>query len=99
MNTIVVEEKTFNELLFRLEIFVGSVETLCERLEEMKLKKWYDNQDVCLKLDICLRTLQTLRTNGMLPYTQINRKIFYRPEDVEAYIINSVKTSKDKIKI
>jgi hypothetical protein len=85
-----VDENTFNELLFRMEMFTGKVKELCERLGEKKPKRWYDNQDVCLKLNISLRTLQTLRSNGTLPYVQINRKMFYKPEDVEA-IINSVK--------
>ena len=89
-----IEEKAFNELLFRLEMFVSKIKMLCEHFGEKKLKKWYDNQEVCLKLNISPRTLQTLRTNGTLPYTQINRKIFYKPEDVEALIIQS--NSKDK---
>ena len=42
-----------------------------------------DNQDVCLRLDISPRTLQTLRDTGRLAFTQIQRKIYYRPEDVE----------------
>ena len=28
------------------------------------------------------RTLQTLRDNGTLAYSQINHKVFYKPEDV-----------------
>ena len=43
-----------------------------------------DNQDVCLRLDISPRTLQTLRDTGRLAFTQIQRKIYYRPEDVKA---------------
>jgi hypothetical protein len=84
-----MDRKAWSELLFRLELFAGEVETLCEHLGEKRLKKWYDNQDVCLKLNISLRTLQTLRTSGKLPYTQINRKMFYRPQDVEAFIVQS----------
>ena len=45
---------------------------------------WADgyNQDVCQILNISLRTLQTYRSNRMLPYTQIGYKMFYKPEDV-----------------
>ena len=88
MNVVIIDKKTFDELLFRLETFIGKVETLCEHSGEKKPKKWLDNQDVCLKLNIGLRTLQTMRSNGSLPYIQICRKMFYRPEDVEALIIN-----------
>lgn len=45
-----------------------------------------DSQDVCLRLNISPRTLQTLRDNGKLPYSQIQHKIFYKPEDVEALL-------------
>jgi putative transposase len=31
-------------------------------------------------LDISPRTLHSLRGNGQLPYTRIDRKMFYRPE-------------------
>jgi hypothetical protein len=79
-----------------MEMFAGKVKILCERLSEQKLKQWYDNQDACLKLNISPRTLQTLRSNGMLPYVQINRKTFYKPEDVEALVINSMKGKSDE---
>lgn len=45
-----------------------------------------DGQDVCLRLNISPRTLQTLRDSGKLPFSQIQHKIFYKPEDVEALV-------------
>ena len=45
--------------------------------------EWLDNQDVCQMLSISPRTLQTLRDNGTLAYSQINRKMYYKPVDVE----------------
>jgi len=47
---------------------------------------WLDNQDVCQMLNISPRTLQTLRDNGMLAYSQINRKVYYKHEDVESIL-------------
>jgi hypothetical protein len=91
MNTVNIDEKTFNLLMFRMEMLTCKVKALCERQDEKRLKKWHDNQDVCLQLNISLRTLQTLRTAGRLPYTQINRKMFYKPEDVENLIVNPIK--------
>jgi DNA-binding transcriptional MerR regulator len=41
---------------------------------------------VCEKLGISKRTLQTYRDRGLLPYSQINHKIYYRTEDVEAFV-------------
>ena len=45
-----------------------------------------DNQDVCRMLNISPRTLQTLRDNGTLSYSQINHKTYYRPEDVQRIV-------------
>ena len=42
-----------------------------------------DGQDVMMKLHISPRTLQTLRSNGTIPYTRIGRKIYYFRQDIE----------------
>ena len=39
--------------------------------------------DVCLRLDISPHTLQTLRDTGRLAFTRLQRKFYYKPEDVE----------------
>lgn len=41
-----------------------------------------DGQDVMMKLHISPRTLQTLRSNGTIPYTRIGRKIYYFRHDI-----------------
>ena len=51
--------------------------------EKNGLHDWLDNQDVMLALHISLRSLQTLRSNGTLPYSRINNKIYYRRRDIE----------------
>ena len=43
---------------------------------------WIDAQDVMQKLHISLRTLQTWRTNGILPYSRIRGKLYYRKSDI-----------------
>lgn len=52
-------------------------------LEGAVLSDWLDNQDVMQKLHISPRTLQTLRTNGTLPYSRIGNKLYYRKQDIE----------------
>lgn len=47
------------------------------------LSDWLDNQDVMQLLHISPRTLQTLRTNGILPYSRIGNKLYYRKQDIE----------------
>ena len=53
---------------------------------DKRLGEWLDNLDVCQILNISPRTLQTLRQNGTLAYSQIEHKVYYKPEDVERII-------------
>lgn len=49
---------------------------------ETPLEDWLDNQDVMQALHISPRTLQTLRSNGILPYSRIGNKLYYRKQDI-----------------
>ncbi|MDR0510622.1 MAG: helix-turn-helix domain-containing protein [Rikenellaceae bacterium] len=86
MEVINIEAQTFEAMMSRFEAFTQKVETLCE-IRDKSLHRWLDNQDVCQILNISKRTLQTYRDNGTLAYTQINHKMYYKPEDVEQIII------------
>ena len=50
--------------------------------EQTPLEDWLDNQDVMQALHISQRTLQTLRTNGTLPFSRIGRKLYYKRSDI-----------------
>ena len=47
------------------------------------LEHLLDGQDIMQMLHVSPRTLQTLRSNGTIPYTRIGRKIYYLREDIE----------------
>jgi hypothetical protein len=86
MEIINIEKKAFETMMARFEQLATKVQSLYRRHDEKRMKKWYDNQDVCAILRISPRKLQSLRDSGTLPYTKINRKIFYKPEDVQNVI-------------
>ena len=48
-----------------------------------------DKQEVMQRLHISERKLQTLRSNGTLPYTRLGGKIYYLREDIEAVLRNN----------
>jgi len=65
-------------------------------VEKKELLDWLDNQDVMQALHISLRTLQTLRSNGTLPFSRIGNKIYYRRQDIikilsDNYAMNKIK--------
>lgn len=86
MEIVNIDAQTFEKMLSKFERFATRMETLCRLHGDKDMKEWLDNQDVCLLLNISLRTLQTLRDNGTLGYTRINRKIYYKAEDVEKIV-------------
>ena len=75
---------------------VSQMKAMAGRGTDKRLGEWLDrsnlfacqskNQDVCQILNISPRTLQTLRQNGTLAYSQIEHKTYYKPEDVERII-------------
>ena len=85
-NVIVIEQKTFEELMARFNRLAGMVDRFCRKAEEKRLSEWLDSTEVCQILQISPRTLQTLRDNGTLAYSQINHKTYYRPEDVRRIV-------------
>ena len=42
----------------------------------------FDNQDLCMLLQISKRTLQRYRSVGALPYKTLGKKTYYSEEDV-----------------
>ncbi|GHV40888.1 DNA-binding protein [Bacteroidia bacterium] len=91
MEIVNIEAQTFEAMMSRFEAFAKKVEDLCGDHRDKSLQRWLDNQDVCRILNISKRTLQTYRDNGTLACTQVNHKIFYKPEDVES-VINKLKS-------
>jgi hypothetical protein len=53
-----------------------------------RLEDWLDNQDVMQILHISPRTLQTLRSNGILPFSRIGNKLYYRRSDISRILNN-----------
>ena len=86
MEVLSIERSTYEELLTGFNSFVAQMRAMADRDNDKRLGDWLDNQDVCQMLNISPRTLQTLRDNGTLAYSQINRKLYYKPVDVESIL-------------
>lgn len=83
MEIVNIDANTFEKMLSKFEHFANRTQTLCRLYGEKDISDWLDNQDVCKLLNISKRTLQTLRDNGTLAYTQISHKVYYKPADVQ----------------
>ena len=88
MEIVSFEKRTFEEIAAKLDYFVQRMDDLCQQHGEKKAERWMDSHDVCRKLRISPRTLQTLRDNGTLAFTKIGNRTYYRLEDVERVIVD-----------
>lgn len=58
-------------------------------VEHTALEDWLDNQDVSNMLHVSPRTLQTLRSNGTLPFSRIGGKIYYLRRDIQKILADN----------
>ena len=85
----------------RLRNEILSLAEICHKAfgEQSRHTDWLHNGDVCRLLNISKRTLQHYRDTGVLPFSQIGHKCYYKREDVERLLeTKSVKSNTDKSK-
>lgn len=92
MDIIAIKSKTFEQMKERFKGFSNQVKDLCG--DNQDKEQWLGNEDVCALLQISLRTLQSYRDRGMLPFSLIGRKCYYRVSDMQQLIDNSKKESR-----
>ena len=64
MEVIYIETKLFEKIMNQFNTFTKQVNSLYQKVDVKNLNAWIDSQDVCLRLNVSPRTLQTLRDNG-----------------------------------
>jgi hypothetical protein len=82
MELKVIEKKTFERLKLSIADLLAQIDSLFVE----PTNGWIDNQTVCQALGISKRTLQSFRDKGLIPYSQIGHKCFYKQEDIKEFI-------------
>lgn len=95
MEIITIEARTFEAMMVGFETLAKEMNVLCQQNGDKVMQKWLDNQEVCELLKISKRTLQTYREKGLLPFSQIGHKMYYRPQDVEK-VFKNLKTESNE---
>jgi hypothetical protein len=78
MEVITVESKVFKDIMGKLNDIAGYV----RRFSEIDTEAWVDNYDVCKYLHVSDRTLQRLRSDGLLNYSIIKGKTYYKMSEI-----------------
>ena len=84
MEVITFESAAFKELIKNINEIKFS---LSEKAKKTPLSEiWLDISETCMLLKISKRTLQTYRDNGILSYSQISGKIYFKASDIEVHL-------------
>ena len=87
MEVIAIQKSALDGLTNELKALLDLAENATRKYTPiLKEEKWLDNQEVCLMMNITKRTLQTYKDKGLLPYSKLNRKNYYKFSDVQALL-------------
>lgn len=78
------ELQLFKQLATRLLSLIGEVPSSSNPAET-----WLDIPDAAKWLKVSPRTLQNYRDKGMLPYSQIGAKIYFRLDDLQKFLLKN----------
>ena len=84
MEVITITSEAFQEI-------INNISEISKKLDHTNRQNplsdtWLDIQEVCFLLKISKRTLQSYRDNGILPFSQISGKIYFRAIDIEEHL-------------
>lgn len=87
MEVIAIQKSALDRINNELKAILQLTENATEKyIQIFKSEKWLDNQEVCLMMNITKRTLQTYKDKGLLPYSKLNRKNYYKLSDVQTLL-------------
>lgn len=84
MDVVAIERKTFEKMIATLLELQKQTQHITQQYKRIVLnQEWLDSQDVCLLLRIDKRTLQNYKNKGILGYSKINRKNYFKASEVK----------------
>lgn len=87
MEVIAIQKSVLDDITNELKELLDFTENATRKYTSIfKKEKWMDNQEVCIMLNINKRTLQNYKNKGVLPFSKLNRKNYFKRSDVQALL-------------
>lgn len=83
MELTIIETSAYLELRRLLNTLSVQVQDFQKKVSPPTPDKWMDAQEVCIALNISKRCLQNYRDKGLVPYSNIGGKFFYKEMDIQ----------------
>ena len=81
---ILIEEESFKELLLKMERIENYLTEF--RTSNPNQSNWISNEEACKILNVTPRTMQNYRDNGIISFSKVGSKIYYRLNDLEEHL-------------
>lgn len=86
MELKVLSNEEYDRIIEKLDTVISLLEEKSKKSGDLLSEKWLDSSEVVRVLKISSRTLQNYRDRGILPFSQIGPKIYYKASDIENYL-------------
>ena len=83
MTQIEINLPMLDQIQERLEVISSKLE---EIQNQKSLKRWLSNPEACDFLGVTLRTMQNYRDDGLISFSKVGSKIYYKLSDLEAHL-------------
>lgn len=94
MEAIILSKNQYDELLKK----INEVKTSLDEKQKNPKDVFVDNQEFLQLMNISKRTAQTWRDEGVVSFSQIGSKIYYRMSDVEKLLEKNYNKAFKKVK-
>jgi excisionase family DNA binding protein len=84
MEVITIESSAFQKIVNDISEINKKIDFSNKR--QALTDVWLDIQEACDLLKVSRRTLQTYRDNGVLPFSQLAGKIYFKASDIEEHL-------------
>jgi 3-methyladenine DNA glycosylase Tag len=82
MNAVIITQQNYDELISRLDRIQQEV----ANKQKSPVETFVDNQEFIQIMNVSKRTAQSWRDEGIISFSQIGSKIYYRMSDVQALL-------------
>jgi 3-methyladenine DNA glycosylase Tag len=82
MEVVTIQSQAYQEIVGKLD----AINIRLNAKEKEPKEKWLDNQELMQLLKISKRTAQHYRDSGLISFSQVGNKIYYRLSDVETLL-------------
>ncbi|MDR3309678.1 MAG: helix-turn-helix domain-containing protein [Tannerella sp.] len=90
MEVITIDSQAYKELMAKVNMIAKFVTAIESKTEEQPEDGWVDSYEVCTFLKISTRTLQRLRVGGVINYSRIRGKSFYRISELQRLLQDNI---------